>query len=57
MGSYRSHARWNGRKGGLNLCQKELWSENNEVKLLWDMDIQCNIRLLRQVLRTCLCGT
>lgn len=57
MGSYWSHARWNGRKGGLNLCQKELWSENNEVKLLWDMNIQCNIRLLRQVLRTYLCGT
>ena len=57
MGSYLSHARWNGRKSGLNLCQKGLWSENNEVKLLWDINIQCNIRLLRHVLRTCLCST
>ena len=31
--------------------------ENNEVMLLWDVNIQCDIRLLRQVLRTWMCGT
>ena len=42
------------------LERKEKWFEyvpegvveNNEVKVLWDMNIQCDIRLLREVLRT-----
>lgn len=50
------------------LCQlerKEKWFEyvpegvveNNEVKVLWDMNIQYDIKLLRQVLITWMCVT
>ena len=56
MGRYLSHASWNGKKKMVEY-EPEGVVENNEVKPLWDMNVQCDIRLLRQVLRTWMCRT
>ena len=56
MGRYLSHASWNGKKKMVEY-EPEGVVENNEVKPLWDMNAQCDIRLLRQVLRTWMCRT
>lgn len=41
--SYLSYNSWNGRLNGTNVYQVV---ENDEVKLLWDKNIQCDIYVI-----------